>query len=345
MESLSTIQLHLVVFAAALLLSALATPAVRAIAVRVGFYDAPSTKKVHRHATPLLGGAAIFFAFAAAIAAAAWDDPLVRAMLAGCAIIFSLGLWDDRFGLRAVDKLSGQILAAVVAIALGLRLDLFGQALIDIPLMIFWVVGITNAFNLSDNMDGLCAGLASVGAAGFFAAASLSGNHSLAITALALCGACLGFLYFNFSPATIFMGDAGSMFIGFALSIIGVRAISGSYLLMTPIVPVLVLGVPIFDTGLVSWLRYREGRSIGDGGTDHTSHRLMSLGLTVRQTAVVLYCAAAIMSIAGCAAMLAGFWVAVSALVAHGVVALVAGHVLARATSAAPILTRPLEAP
>lgn len=345
METLSTIQLHLFVFAAALLLSIVATPVARAIAVSVGFYDAPSGKKAHRDATPLLGGAAIFLAFAVAVAAAAWSDPLVRAMLAGCAIVFALGLWDDRCGLKPLVKLSGQILAAVVAIALGLRLDLSGQALLDVPLMVFWMVGITNALNLSDNMDGLSAGLAAIGAAGFCAVASLSGNYSLAVVALALCGACVGFLRYNFSPATIFMGDAGSMVIGFALSVIGVRAVSESYLPMAPVIPVLVLGVPIFDTALVSWLRHREGRSIGDGGTDHTSHRLMSLGLTVRQTVLALYCIAAIMSITASAAMVAGLWVSLSALGALGAGAFVAGHALARATSADTIRTRPLEVP
>jgi len=344
-ETLSTIHFHLFVFAAALLLSLAATPVARAVAVSVGFYDAPGAKKAHRDATPLLGGAAIFLAFGVAIAAAAWSDPLVRAMLAGCAIVFALGLWDDRCGLRPLVKLSGQILAAVVAIALGLRLDLSGQALVDVPLMVFWMVGITNALNLSDNMDGLSAGLAAIGAAGFCAAASLSGNYSLAMVTLALCGACVGFLRYNFSPATIFMGDAGSMVIGFALSVIGVRAVSAPYLPMAPLIPILVLGVPIFDTGLVSWLRYREGRSIGDGGTDHTSHRLRSLGLSVRQTTVILYSAASVLSVAACVTLVTGPWVALSALVVLGSLAFVAGHALARATSADAIRTRPLEAP
>jgi len=340
-----SIQQPVLVFAAALVLSAALTPAVRALATRVGFCDVPGTKKMHRSATPLLGGLAIALAFGAAVATGFSEDPLLPAMVGGGALVLALGIWDDRSCVRPLPKLAGQLCAAVCLTIFGMRLHVFRTPLLDFPLMLFWVVGITNALNLSDNMDGISAGLAAIASFWFFVIGLAGGAMAFAIAAIALCGACLGFLRYNFNPASIFMGDAGSMFIGFTLAVIGIRSVAEASSPLSPAVPVLVLAVPVFDTAFVSWLRRSEGRSIADGGTDHTAHRLVAAGLSVRATALLLYAVAALTGFAGYVLAFSGFWTGIGVLAIAAGGSLIAGRVLAKAAPPRTVRTGLLEAP
>lgn len=333
------------VFAAALVLSAAMTPVVRTFARRTGFCDVPGVKKMHRSATPLLGGLAIALAFGAAVATGFSEDPLLPAMAGGGALVLALGIWDDRSCVRPLPKLVGQLCAAVCLTIFGMRLHVFHAPLLDFPLMLFWVVGVTNALNLSDNMDGISAGLAAIASFWFFVIGLVSGSVAVAIAAIALCGACLGFLRYNFNPASIFMGDAGSMFIGFTLAAIGVRSVAEAASPFAPAVPVLVLAVPVFDTAFVSWRRRSEGRSIADGGTDHTSHRLVAAGLSVRGTALLLYAAAALTGLAGYVLAFSGFWTGIGVLAVAAGSSLIAGRLLARAAQPRALQTGLLEMP
>ena len=192
---------------------------------------------------------------------------------------------------KPYSKLVGQIVAACVVIANGMLLGPAAFPILGIFLTLVWIVGVTNAFNLLDNMDGLSAGTACIAAFCLFLAGTITGNSGMTIAAAGLCGATLGFLWFNFSPAKIFMGDSGSLFLGFTLSTL---AITGNWENITNVfsamlIPLLVLAVPIFDTAFVSLVRFVNGRSISIGGRDHTSHRLVAFGLPERTTVLLFY--------------------------------------------------------
>lgn len=288
------------------------TPAVRALARRVGLVARPRADRYHQKPTALLGGVALFGGFALAFgvgwilrgsatagageASAAAATGLVtfpRLLLAlGCAAaMFGLGLLDDLFTFRPLVKLAGQLAIAGVFTSGGVRLVYSFVPAIDMGITMLWLVGITNAINLLDNLDGLAAGVTAIAASFltlFFLSAGLPVEAG--ITA-ALAGACLGFLVYNWSPASIFMGDSGSLFLGFLLA--AVTLFNQSHrtrnLLATLAVPVLVLLVPILDTALVTLARRAHGRAVSQGGTDHISHRLVALGLSDRATVLVIY--------------------------------------------------------
>ncbi len=269
----------------------LLTPLVKIFAARWGFVALPNQARWHQDATPLLGGGAIFAAATFALVLFLprfWDARLVGFIL-GVLIVFGVGLWDDISSLGPVMKLLGQITAACAVVASGNIYNLGGHELFSVLVTILWIVAVTNAFNLIDNMDGLSAGTACISGLAITAYGVLSGDLIVALIAVSVVGACLGFLRYNFSPASIFMGDCGSMVIGFALAVASVMAAAHWNLLVTMVVPVLVLGVPIFDTMFVSLTRLFRGQSIAQGGRDHSSHRLVILGLSERRTVLLIY--------------------------------------------------------
>jgi len=310
------------VFAAATGTSLLATPLVRALALRVGACDQPGARKVHLRPTPLLGGLAIGLAYLVAEHVSARMHPYQVGTVCGGLLILVVGVVDDLRRLRPSAKLACQCAAAVVLLCLGARAEVSHVAVVDTALSLLWVVGITNALNLSDNMDGLSAGLAAIAAFWFVILGLLAGEMQPALASLALCGACLGFLRHNFAPARIFMGDAGSLFIGYVLAAIGMRLTYHSPWPLTPLIPPLVLAVPIFDTTLVTVLRLREGRRITDGGKDHASHRLVRLGCSTRRAVTTLYLAGMAAGLTALALTLGNWYLDVVTL---GVVAGLAG--------------------
>jgi len=285
----------LLIFAGALVLAVGATPVARWLAPHVGVIDKPSARKVHTRPMPRLGGAAIFIAFMLALLVFEnrFNFQQFASILFGASFVSFLGIWDDRWGVRPLLKLVGQILAALILVLTGVSTALFPWPALDAALTVVWVVGITNALNLLDNMDGLSGGVGAVAAAFFTLLAAMSRPPQVLVGALsaALFGVCLGFLIYNFNPATIFMGDAGAMFIGYMLAAVGIKLrFPGNVTFVTWMIPVLVLGVPIFDTTLVFLSRLRRGLNpLTTPGKDHTSHRLVTMGFTHREAVLILY--------------------------------------------------------
>lgn len=277
----------LLAFALALAL----TPAVKALARRAGVVASPKADRWHRTQVPLLGGVAIVLAVVAAVIASRPASRAAWAVLAGAAMVAAAGLVDDLRPLRPQTKLLLQVVVAAVLVAFGVQFRLTDVPVLDQLITLVWLVGITNAFNLLDNMDGLAAGIAAV-VAGFRLVFFLAdGDLQGAAFAGALLGGCLGFLVYNFNPASVFMGDTGSLFLGFmtaGLSLVGEWAYSrGTFSVM--VLPVLVVLVPIFDTTFVTIARMLAGRPVSQGGRDHTSHRLVALGMSERRAVLTLY--------------------------------------------------------
>jgi len=274
-------------FAVTLLL----TPLVRLAAVRLGWVARPVEDRWGRRMIARLGGVGMFAGFVAAVLAWVPLDGPVRGLLLGTALVFGLGLLDDIRRLPASLKLVGQLLIGCVVVLSGIRIELAPWPWLSIPLSVLWFVLVMNAFNLLDNMDGLAAGIGAIAAA-FCAFHAVLAQQWLVVTLSGvLVGVCLGFLLFNFPPAKIFMGDSGSHFLGLTLAAL---ALLGSWrhstqLLSVLAVPSLVLAVPIFDTCFVTIQRLAHRQSPFVGGTDHVSHRLAVLGLSVRRTVLALY--------------------------------------------------------
>ena len=304
--------------------SAVLTVVVRKLAVPVGFVAHPASDRYHRSVIPLGGGIAIFATLSTVILStivvvkfpglsshlgqlikrttidpadflARIDELLV--IWLSVAVLFALGLWDDRRHLGPFFKLAVQLAVAIAAAAFGdVRVELFIESkIISIALSAFWIVLIINAFNFLDNMDGVSAGIAAITSSILFVAAALSGQILVGGLALAFIGTLLGFLVFNFPPAKIFMGDAGSLVVGFFVALLSLRityyheALSGRW--YPVLMPLVVMAVPLYDFISVTFLRLRQGKSPFVGDTQHFSHRLKKHGLTDTQTALTLYLA------------------------------------------------------
>lgn len=301
-----------IIFGASLGISLLLTPLVRKIALATGKIAVPKEDRWHQKKTALLGGISIFcavsFVWAGSAFLIGWQQygrPCLPLMLCAAAV-FLLGLLDDLRGLDPQNKLAGQIIIAAILMFFGFRLGWTDSKTINLFLSILWVVGITNAFNLLDNMDGLSAGIAFV--AGSFIVLNLyltSGYASFAnplpVVAAAYLGAVLGFLVYNFNPASIFMGDAGSLFIGFVLAGLTLQGwaphrAGGDFMHLVSVIsiPILILFIPILDTGFVSLMRKLFRRPISEGGRDHSSHRMVAIGFSERKAVLVLYAFSAI---------------------------------------------------
>ncbi len=283
-------------FLSAFVLALVLVPLCRGAARSVGKVAHPAADRWHRQSTPLFGGVAI--AITTIGCAIGFSDAVALVVPLGCgALIFLVGLADDIHSFRPGTKLVAQIAIASVLLFFGYRLDWTESLTINSVLTVLWVVGITNAFNLLDNMDGLCAGIAIICTGALLLGLSpfdaTSTTVTTAIVLAALLGSVTGFLFYNFHPASIFMGDSGSMFIGFMLSALTLQpdlagTTSGSLLSIVS-APVLLLLVPIFDTTLVTASRLLSGRSASVGGRDHSSHRLVAIGLSERKAVGVLW--------------------------------------------------------
>src|SRR5260221_3384740 len=286
-------------FAASLGLTALT----RQISSRLGLMDSPSFRKLQRAPIPLMGGLAIYGAFILALVlfhpwSSNYKGELATIILTATWLAF-VGLVDDRIDLRPWVKFPAQALAAVFMIGSGIEVQLFGSPLLNALITFAWIVGIINAVNFLDNMDGLAAGISAIAAFFMFILSISQGQELVSAMSAALCGSAVGFLIYNFNPATTFMGDMGSMVLGFVLAVLGIKLRFPSQgLAVTWMIPILVLGLPIFDTTLVVFTRLREGRSPLQGGKDHTSHRLVTLGMSHRLAVVTLYAAWIVLGIA-----------------------------------------------
>ncbi|BAU26498.1 UDP-GlcNAc:undecaprenyl-phosphate GlcNAc-1-phosphate transferase [Aneurinibacillus soli] len=282
-------------FIAALVVTIVATPLVKAFAIRIGAVDKPNHRKVHQRLMPRLGGLAIYIGFALAYMFFIPSSKETFGIFLGGSIIVLVGALDDRFELSPKVKLLGQIIAALVVVWYGLRIEFINLPFegtlnfewIAIPITIIWMIGITNAVNLIDGLDGLAAGVSGIATAAMMIMALIMGNTIVAIYCMILLGGIIGFLFYNFHPAKIFMGDTGALFLGFnlaALSIMGFK-----YVTLFSIIPILILGVPLSDTAFAMLRRFLNKKPISVADKEHLHHCLLALGLSHRNTVLVIY--------------------------------------------------------
>src|ERR1019366_2819356 len=275
---------------------------------RLGWVDKPDLRKVHRGPIPRVGGIAILFGYAAALAlvrfsplwasySVTWSSLSVRALLPAVFVAFATGLLDDIFGLKPWMNLLGQILAAALVCNAHVRIHGIGGYSAagtwwQVPLTILWLVGCANGFNLIDGLDGLATGVGLFATATAFLSALLTGNIALAFVTAPLLGALLGFLPYNFSPASIFMGDCGSLTVGFLLGCFGVIWSTKAATALGMTAPLIALAIPLLDTALAIARRFLRGQPIFGADRGHIHHRLLARGFTPRRVAYMFYAAA-----------------------------------------------------
>ena len=300
-------------FGLSLVLSLFGTRVMIYVANRAGWIEKPKEDRWHSEPTAKMGGIAVYIALVVTILVffgpsiisklgflklgsladeiSLWMSPsVVWGLLIGMTVIFVLGLVDDFTYIRPRTKIFFQVVAAIVVVIYGVSSEFFNP-IIGIPLTIFWIIAVTNAYNLIDNMDGLSSGTAVISSICIFLLSISMGWVHTALLSAIMAGAALGFLRYNFKPARIFLGDSGALLIGFYLSVITIvgTMTQMSNLIIIMVVPILVMAVPIFDTTFVTILRVLSGRPISQGGKDHTSHRMVTLGLSERNTVLLIY--------------------------------------------------------
>ena len=281
------------IFLSALMLAVAGMPLVRWVGERSGFIAYPEARKIHQTPIPQIGGLAMLGGTLVAILVFGeqYNVPQVVGILISAVWVSVVGAWDDKKPLRPLIKMSGQLVAAILLIIAGVQVTFLPYPWLNWVVTILWILGITNAINFLDNMDGLSGGITAVAAAFFMLMAIRTGQYLVASLSAALLGVSLGFLVYNFNPASIFMGDSGSLFLGLMLAAVGIKLrFPTQSPIITWMIPVLVLGVAIFDMTLVVFSRLRRGLNpLTSPGTDHTSHRLVRLGYTHREAVMGLY--------------------------------------------------------
>ena len=281
-----------VIGALSLGLAAALTYAVRALAHRAGFVAKPKSDRWHKRPTAMMGGVAIFLTTLVMYAAFVPKTTESLIVIGASSFLFLVGLLDDILNIKPYQKLIGQLIGATMVVGLGPKLPITGYEFLDMWITVLWLIGITNGINLLDNMDGLAAGIAAIAAVSLAVGFAFNGQINELVLVSVFVGALLGFLLFNFNPASIFMGDCGSMFVGFLLAssvLLGQIGGRSRGILSILAVPVLILFVPIFDTTFVTVIRKLWGRKASQGGRDHTSHRLVALGLSERASVLMIY--------------------------------------------------------
>lgn len=291
-------------FLLALVVALFVTPWVRKVAFKIGAVDQPDQRKVHSKIMPRMGGLAVYIAFAVGALLTQQLDNRLIGLLVGGLIIVSLGILDDTRGLPAKVKLVGQIAAAAAVIPFGIQVDFITNPLNGhlvhlgawgIPVTIFWIISVTNALNLIDGLDGLAGGTSFIAALTLAAVtwqqAYLLGGLGMDVVSLALilAAAILGFLRHNFYPAKIFLGDTGSMFLGYALGTLAVMGVAKAATAISVIIPMVILGIPLLDVFFAILRRYQSQRPIFQPDKEHLHHRMMALGLSHKQTVLVIY--------------------------------------------------------
>ena len=307
---LPAVGLALAALLTAALVALISTPVVRSLAFRVGAVDVPKdNRRMHNHPIPRMGGLAIFFGFILSVLIFIPLTPELRGMLLGSVVIVILGILDDIFALPALPKFFVQIGAALIAVLAGNRIDflsnpnIFSQdlfwelGLLAVPITVFWIVGITNAVNLIDGLDGLACGVSTISSMTLLVIALVMEEPDVAILMGALSGACIGFLPYNLNPAKIFMGDTGSTFLGFILAVVSIQGLFKFYAIISFAVPFLMLGLPIFDTCFAILRRVSHGQSPMAPDRGHIHHRLIDMGFTQKQAVAVLYIISAILGL------------------------------------------------
>jgi UDP-GlcNAc:undecaprenyl-phosphate GlcNAc-1-phosphate transferase len=296
----------LLTFLIALILTILLTPMVRSFASEIGAVDRPAERKVHTKNIPRSGGQAIFFSFLVAVlfglliggssGSKIHPQPILGILLGG-SIVFLIGLLDDLYRMKPVAKLIGQLIAAGVTIYFGVSITfmtnpfdgLIPLGLLAIPLTVLWLVGMTNAMNLIDGLDGLACGVTAISSLTLALVALRTHQMGAALLMLALAGAAIGFLRYNFHPASIFLGDSGSYFLGFILAAAAIVGVFKTTLVVALVIPLLILGVPIFDTIFAILRRLKEKKNLFSADDKHIHHLLLRAGLNQREAVVSIY--------------------------------------------------------
>ena len=294
--------------AAALIVTLLTTPVVKSLAQKWGAVDVPKdNRRMHDHPIPRMGGLAIFFGFILSVLLFVQITPQLQGMLLGAVIIVVLGIFDDIYALGAKFKFVVQIVAALVAVLAGNRIDTLSNpnvfsanpywelGWLSIPVTVIWVVAITNAVNLIDGLDGLAVGVSTISSMTLIALVVSEGQVALLMAALA--GACIGFMPYNINPAKIFMGDTGSTFLGYVLAVVSIQGLFKFYTIISFAVPFLMLGLPIFDTCFAFIRRIAHGQSPMHADRSHVHHRLIDMGFSQKQAVAVLYVISAILGL------------------------------------------------
>ena len=294
----------------ALLISFIATPVVKALAQKMGAVDVPKDgRRMHDHPIPRMGGLAIFFGFLLSTLLFVPMSQSLRGMLLGGVIIVILGMLDDIYALPAMPKLLVQIVAALVAVLHGNVIQVLSNPNIfssnpywtlgiwAIPVTVIWIVGITNAVNLIDGLDGLAVGVATISSLTMLVIAMLVSDGLVALMMAALAGGCIGFMPYNLNPAKIFMGDTGSTFLGFILATASIQGLFKFYTIVSFAVPFLMLGLPLFDTCFAILRRVARGQNPMSPDRSHVHHRLIDVGFNQKQAVAILYIISAILGL------------------------------------------------
>ncbi len=305
---------YLLTFLVAFLVTYFATPVVKIFASRIRAVDIPNDRKVHILPVPRLGGLAIYIGFLAAVLAALFlaeatgikiGRQVILGILLGGTLLTLVGMRDDIKNLRPTTKLAWQIAAALLVIFFGIEISFISNpfdgiwpiGIFAVPLTLIWVVGITNAINLIDGLDGLAAGVTAISSLALFFVALRTHQIGAAVLMLALVGATLGFLRYNFFPASVFLGDSGSMFLGFVLATSSVIGVLKTTLVVALVVPVIILGVPIFDTLFAIGRRLKAGKHPFEADDRHIHHMLLRAGFNKREAVLAIYIACFLLSI------------------------------------------------
>ncbi len=290
-------------FVASFVIAFATTPLAKILAAKIGAIDVPKDKRrIHKKPIPLIGGLAIFLGFLVSVLAFGKLSKEIIGMLVGAVIMVVLGIFDDKYNLPAKFKFVIQIIAAAIPVVLGVKIERIifpfseytGITGIEFGwfsyfITILWIVGLTNAVNLIDGLDGLAAGVSAIASFSIFCVALIQGEYGIAILTAALVGSCFGFLPYNFNPASIFMGDTGSTFLGYVMAVISVMGLFKIHAIISFAVPFIAFGIPIFDTSFAIFRRIKEHRPIMSPDRGHLHHRLIDSGLSQKQAVLAIY--------------------------------------------------------
>lgn len=293
------------------------TPIAKLIAGRVGAMDYPSARRINKKPMPRIGGLAIFFGFIVSVLCFVdIGSTEIRGILLGAVVIAALGALDDVYQLPAMAKLLVQIGAALIVVCHGVDVNVVTNPFHEgtyihlgfwsYPITVLWLVGVTNAMNLMDGLDGLAAGISAISSFALFIVAIFTGMGNIAVLIAAVIGACLGFLPYNSHPASIFMGDTGSNFLGFILAAISIQGLFKSYAVVSLLIPLMILGLPIFDTSFTIMRRIKNRQPVFQPDRGHLHHRLMDSGYSHQQTVYILYVISALASLSAVVLLLFG---------------------------------------
>lgn len=299
------IKVYAVAFIVSLTISWLLVPHVRNWAIRFGAMDKPDARKVHKNPIPRMGGLAIYFGFICAVLFSTRLSTEMLGILIGATLIVIVGIADDILQLPAKIKLVGQILAALIPVMFGVQIFWISNPLggylylewLAIPFTILWIVSLTNVVNLIDGLDGLAAGVSIIAGITIFIVALKQGFYPAAVMVAALVGATIGFIKYNFNPAIIFMGDTGSMLLGYILATISIYGAVKTATTLALIVPAIALGLPIMDTAFAIARRYSNGRPIFQPDKGHFHHRLLAMGFSQKQAVLLMYAISALLGV------------------------------------------------